>query len=224
MGIFTRARDIISSNVNAMLDKAEDPDKLVRMMVREMEDTLIEVKASCAGAMATKRNVERELGVVRERTAEWERKAQLAVSKGREDLAREALVERRRLVARTEALEDELNRCDELLDQYQTDITQLEEKLEGVREKERVLVQRHIHAQKKIRAQRDIRRVDTSDALSRFENFELRLDQLEAEGEMVNFGRTNKLNDEFALLEGGDTEIDEQLEALKATANTTADK
>jgi phage shock protein A len=216
MSIFSRARDIISSNVNAMLDKAENPEKLIKLIVREMEDTLIEVKASCAGAMAAKRKTRRELDLVQAREAEWERRARLALAKGRDDLAREALIERRRYADRGAALQGELNQCDALLEQYRGDIAQLEEKLEKVLEKERVLVQRHVHAQQKIRAQREIRRFDTSDALARFENFEARIDRLETEGDLVNFGRRPSLEDEFARLEGND-EIDQELEALRAS-------
>lgn len=222
MGIFTRARDIISSNINAMLDKAEDPEKLIRMMVREMEDTLIEVKASCAGAMAAKRKIEREIDEVRERAARWGEKAELAVSKGRDDLAREALVERRRYEDRAKRLEDERDRCAGLLEQYEADMAQLQDKLESVREKERVLVQRHIHAQRKLRAEQDVRRCDTSDVLARFENFECRLDRLEAEGDLVNYGRRPSLDDEFAKLEGGDADIEAELEKLRAAVTPPA--
>src|SRR5215467_12325943 len=95
MGIFTRVSDIISSNINAMLDKAEDPEKLIRLMIQEMEDTLVEIKASCAGVMATKKRVQRELDEVMARAEQWGQRAQLAMNKGREDLAREALVEKR---------------------------------------------------------------------------------------------------------------------------------
>ena len=156
MGIFTRVRDIISANINSMLDKAEDPEKLVKLMIREMEDTLVEVKASCAGAMATRKKIQREAESVSVRAGEWGDKAQLAVDKGREDLAREALLEKRRYTERAEVLEKETEQCESLVDQYQSDIRQLEEKLETAREKQRMLVQRHVHAQHKARAQREI--------------------------------------------------------------------
>ena len=105
MGIFTRFRDIISSNINAMLDKAEDPEKLIKLMIREMEDTLIEIKASCAGVMANRKKVERQLNEIRSRERDWKEKAEIAVNKGRDDLAREALVEKRRFGDRLRALE-----------------------------------------------------------------------------------------------------------------------
>ena len=215
MGIFTRVRDIISSNLNTMLDKAEDPEKLVKLMIREMEDTLVEIKASCAGAMATKKKIQRELEEIDARAAEWGDKAELAVEKGREDLAREALVEKRRYTDRKDTLEHETNQCDELVDQYQQDIVQLEDKLSTAREKQRVLVQRHVHAQRKIRAQRGIRRMDTSDAMARFDSFEERIERIEIDGDLVNFGRKPSLDDEFRRLQGDD-DIEKELESLKS--------
>jgi phage shock protein A len=95
MGIFTRFRDIISSNINAILDKAEDPEKLIKLMIREMEDTLVEIKAACAGAMASSKKVQRQLDTLHERVRYWEEKAEIAVKKGRDNLAREALVGRK---------------------------------------------------------------------------------------------------------------------------------
>jgi phage shock protein A len=216
MGIFTRVRDVISSNINAMLDKAEDPEKMIKMIVREMEDTLVEVKASCAGAMATKKKIARELTAVQARADEWAGKARLAVDKGREDLAREALLEKRRYLARVDALNEELAQCDSLVEQYQSDITQLEEKLTMAREKQRVLVQRHIHAQKKKQAENHIRKVDTADAMARFETFEHRIDRMEAEADLVNYGRKPTLDDEFAKLEG-DEALERELSDLKAS-------
>lgn len=219
MGIFTRVRDIISSNINAMLDKAEDPEKLVKLMIREMEDTLVEVKASCAGAMATKKKIQREQEEVRKRETDWGAKAQLAVNKGREDLAREALVEKKRYRDRAEAIEKELTQCEALVEQYQSDIMQLEDKLALAREKQRVMVQRHVHATRKRQAQEKIRRSDTADALARFENFEQRIDRMEAEADLVNLGAKSSLEDEFSKL-AEDGEIEKELEALKAKKGT----
>ncbi len=111
MGIFTRFRDIVSANINAMLDRAEDPEKLIRLMIREMEDTLVELKASCACAMAETRKVERLLAEARDRERQWEDRAELAVRKGRDDLAREALTEKRRYADRAAALARDHDQC-----------------------------------------------------------------------------------------------------------------
>ena len=103
MGIFTRFRDIVSSNINAMLDKAEDPEKLIKLMIREMEDTLVEIKTACAGVMASGKKIQRQLDGHRSRQSYWGGKAELAVEKGRDDLAREALMEKYRRITKENA-------------------------------------------------------------------------------------------------------------------------
>jgi phage shock protein A len=216
MGIFTRFRDIVNSNIYAMLDKAEDPEKLVRLMIREMEDTLVEIKASCAGVMAGAKKVERHLEEVRARVKYWEEKAPLAVSKGRDDLAREALLEKRKYSERAEALEQELMEHNGLIEEYQGDIRQLEEKLAGAREKQRILVQRHIHANRKRRAQEDIRRMGSAEAMFRFDELENRIERMEAEADLVNYGVRPTLDEDIEGL-GLDEEIEEELRALKAS-------
>ncbi len=214
MGIFTRLRDIISSNINAMLDKAEDPEKLIRLMIQEMEDTLVEIKASCAGAMAEATKIARQREAAEERAAQWGQKAELAVDKGREDLAREALLEKRRFLDRAAALDQELAEAQSLVERYQDDIMQLEERLAAVREKQRLLIQRHIHARHQRRAQEDIRRAESSEVFLRFEKFQNRVERMEAEAELVNFGRKPDLEEHFARLEE-DEEIERELNALK---------
>ncbi len=217
MGVFTRFRDIISANINSMLDKAEDPEKMVKLMIQEMEDTLVEIKASCAGVMATRKKVERGFEESRSRAGRWEEKARLAVNKGREDLGREALVEKRRYHEQAAALQAELEECDRLVDQYQSEIAQLEDKLRTAREKQRVLVQRHIHARRKTKAEKEIRRFDSSETLLRFDKFENRIERMEAEADLVNYGRKGKgdsLEDRFAELET-DEEIEKELESLR---------
>jgi len=216
MGIFTRFRDIVSSNINAMLDKAEDPEKLISLMIQEMEDTLVEIKASCAAAMATSKRTQRHMEEVLSRSRNWEEKAGLAVSKGRDDLAREALLEKRRFADRAYSFEKELQEMNALIQQYQEDIKQLEDKLRGAREKQRLLVQRHVHALKKKRAQEDIRRMDSTGAVLRFEEFENRIERMEAEAELVNFGRKPNLEAKFDELLVDD-EIERELQTLKSS-------
>jgi phage shock protein A len=217
MGIFTRVRDIINSNINSMLDKAEDPEKLIRLMIQEMEDTLVEIRASCADVMAAAKKVQRAGEEARTKAEQWANRAQLAIDRGREDLAREALFEKRRHYERVDALEKEAQACASIVEQYQADITQLEEKLSAAREKQRILVQRHTHAQKKKRAQMDIRRMETTDAFIRFEQFENRIERMEAEADLVNFGRKSSLESQFDDLEGGE-DIEKELQDLKDAA------
>lgn len=215
MGIFTRFRDIISSNINAMLDKAEDPEKLISLMIREMEDTLVEIKASCAGVMASRKKLQRHMSEARGRAENWDQKARLAVAKGRDDLAREALIEKRRYSERAGSLERELLDMNGLVDQYQEDIRQLEEKLRTAREKQRALIQRHIHANRKRRAQEEIRRMESTEALVKFEEFENRIEKMEAEADLVNYGRRPGLEVEFEELMV-DEDIEKELQTLKS--------
>ena len=213
MGIFSRFRDIVSSNLNVMLEKAEDPEKLIKLMIQEMEDTLVELKASCAGAMANRTRVSRARDGASESVIKWDRKARLAIEKGREDLAREALVEKRACQDELDHRDKEIAHFDELVSQYQKDITQLEEKLEAARNKHRILVQRHIHASHRKVAQTKIRKADSSDAFFRFEQFESRIDRMEADADLVNY-REVDLEDKFTKLES-DEEIEKDLASLK---------
>lgn len=217
MGIFTRFRDIIGSNINSMLDHAEDPEKLIRMMIQEMEDTLIELKAACAGVMADSKRVEHQQQTNAKRIEYWDDNAKLAVSKGREDLAREALVEKRRFLLRTESLTDELTAHQALLDRYQDDIRQLDEKLKSAREKERLLVQRHIYATRKKKAQQEIRRSDQAETIIKFDELEHRIEQMEAEADLVNFVSKPNLADELERL-ALDDEIEQELRSLKTAS------
>jgi len=215
MGIFTRARDIISANINAMLDEAEDPEKIANLMVREMEDTLIELKASCAGAKAARRRIEQDREAALLQVSDWTARAQRAVDKGRDDLAREALIEKRRQTEHVAALDRELAQCSGVIDQYDADLKQLDEKLNAARERQRVLVQRHIHAVHKRRAQDDIRRMETSDVFARFDDVEHRIDRLEAEADLAGPPPLPSLSDAIDALDD-DNEIEEELRKLKA--------
>ncbi len=216
MGIFTRFRDIISANINSMLDNAEDPEKMVKLMIREMEDTLVELRASCAGAMAGNLKVQRKLDEVRNRAAYWEDKARLAVDKGRDDLAREALKEKRRYAQWAESLEQEAIEHGSIVSQYKDDIRQLEDKLKAAKDKKRLLVQRQILAQRKKEARTEIRRVDSSEAVRKFEQLENRIERMETEADMVNFGAKSSLEEELDKLETADDEIEKELLALKS--------
>jgi len=215
MGIFTRFADIVSSNINAMLDRAEDPEKMIKMMIREMEDTLVELKSSCAGVIAERKKLERRLDEVLSRKDLWEERASLAVARGRDGLAREALLERRRFVDLAEALQTEIADHGGLIDQYHSDIRELEQKLAAAKEKKRLLVQRHKRASGRIRAQNDIRKMDSVETMRRFENLERRIDNMEAEADLVNFGRQPTIDEEFDNL-AADDEIERELAELKA--------
>ncbi|MEJ2282004.1 MAG: PspA/IM30 family protein [Desulfobacterales bacterium] len=217
MGIFTRFRDIVGSNINSMLDRAEDPEKLIRLMIQEMEDTLIELKSACAGVIAENKRVEHLQAANVRRIKYWDDNARLAVNKGRDSLAREALIEKRRYTQTTESLANELAAHEALLGQYQADIRQLEEKLKSAREKERLLIQRHIYATRTKRARQEMRRLDNSDTIFKFEDLEQRIEHMEAEADLIDFGRKPKLEDELERL-ALDEDIDQELKTLKATS------
>jgi phage shock protein A len=216
MGIFTRVRDILSANINAALDKAEDPEKLVKQMIREMEDTLVEIKAACAGAMAQQRKAQREQGEARRYANRWAERAEMAMDRGREELAREALYAKRRHQDDVEVLEAEAAKLGDVVESYRGDIIQIEEKLQTARERQQVLVQRHIHAVHKRRAQEEIRKFDTSGVIVRFDRITQRVERAEAEAEVAGFGRNGhgSLEDQFKRMER-DERIERELSELK---------
>ncbi len=218
MGVFSRFRDIVNSNINAMLDKAEDPRKMIRLMIQEMEETLVEIKASCARTMAEGAKSRRELDAVDKAAARWEERAAMAVAKGRDDLAREALLEKRALSARAESLAEEAARLDALAEAGREDIAALEDKLHSAREKQRLLLQRHARASARIKARGEVRKADAADAMLRFDAFEHRIDRLEAEADLAGPHRAPSLEERFDALEQDDV-LEAELAALKARAS-----
>jgi phage shock protein A len=199
--IFTRFRDIIQSNINAMLDQAEDPEKMIRLIIQEMEETEIEIKASCASTMAARKTADRNLQARRQQAVEWERRARLAIEKGREDLAREALVQKHQALEGSAAAEFEIAQLEEIISKYRSEIGQLEEKLTGAREKQRVLTQRHLQARQRTKAQQQIHKADSHLAIARLEHFEQQIERMEAEADVVNLGKRTRLEEQFADLE-----------------------
>jgi phage shock protein A len=214
MGVFTRLKDIINSNLNAMLDAAEDPEKLIRLMSQEMEDTLVEVKANCAGAIAARKKAERAEAAARAAIGEWEGRARLALDKNRDDLAREALREKQRFAEQAEAFGQEAAACGEIVAQYKQDIAAVEEKLQAARERHRLLVQRHTRARNHKQAQATLRRAGSLDAVARFDQLENRIERMEAEASLVNYAPNVSLVEQLEALRGED-KVEKELEALK---------
>ena len=216
MGIFSRFRDIVSSNLNSILDRAEDPQKMVRLIIQEMEDTLIEVKSSCAGVIADQKKTQRELAQCKELVEQWDSKAKLAVSKGRDDLARAALSEKRKYNERADWLTEDLERTKGAVSSFQSDITQLESKLNDARDKQRSILQRRAAVDARRRTHSKIRKVDTSEAFMRFEAYEYGIDRMEAEAELTDSYRPKEasLDEKFTTLEHED-EIEQELEKLR---------
>jgi len=214
MGVFTRLKDIINSNLNAMLDAAEDPDKLIRLMIQEMEDTLVEVKANCAGAIAARKRAEKAVAAAETAIATWEERSRLAIEKGREDLAREAIRERRRLEELRDAHAKEATGCEEVVARYKDDIGAVEAKLVDARQRHRLLVQRHKRAKTHERTRGVIERVTRYDAVTKFDQLEQRIERMEASQEISPDLHKPSLEGAFAALKEADA-IEEELARLK---------
>lgn len=216
MGIFSRVSDIMNANINALLDKAEDPEKMVRLMILEMEETLVEVRSTSARMLADRKTVERRQAQLRDLAEEWQRKAQLAVSKGREDLAKAALIEMHRVRDDANLIDAEVTHFAEHLGKLSGDIEQLQAKLADAKSRQKSLAMRVQSGRSRLDVRKQLYDSTADDALARFEQYERRLDELEGQVEAydLNKGR-GSLDEEFAVLES-DEEIEAELQALKA--------
>ena len=226
MGIFTRFSDIVNSNINAILDKAEDPEKIVRLMIQEMEDTLVEVRSAAARSIADKKDLNRKLEALDRELGDWEEKAELAVRKGREDLAKAALVEKSRVAGAAEILKQDYLAVDEGLNKLNEDIARLEAKLEDAKARQKALLARHKTASSRLAVRKKIYDYKIDDALIRFEQYTRRIDDVEGRVEAYDLGLPKDLNHEFASLEAEES-VAEELEALKrrvAASNEDTDK
>jgi phage shock protein A len=189
MGIFSRMTDIINSNINAMLDQAEEPEKMVRLIIQEMEDTLVEVRSSSARVIADRKEAMRRLEQVRSEATNWEEKAKLAIEKEREDLARAALQEKRAIDEEVAVVEVELAATDEHIAQLNKEIVQLQQKLDDARARQKALAMRSKTVESRIKVKRQIQREALDDAFHRFDHFERRMDTLESQLEAMDLGR-----------------------------------
>ena len=216
MGIFSRLSDIINANLNSLLEKAEDPEKIIRLMVQEMEDTLVELRSQAAKCIADKKERSRFLQRLEKEQLEWERKAELALDKGREDLAKAALLEKSALNSKVEGVEHELQHLDEQLERFNEDIGRLQVKLNDAKARQRTLVMRHKHAGTQLRAKQQVHSDKIDDILFKFESAERRIEDLEARSESLDLGRRHtNVADELADLENED-KVKDELERLKA--------
>lgn len=214
MGVFSRLSDIVNSNLNAMLDRAEDPEKIVRLIIQEMEDTLVEVRANAARALADRKEVGRKKDEFAARANEWESKAELAIGKGRDDLARGAIAAKRKAEEMIGLLDKELTVIDQTVDKTNDDLAKLQAKLKEARAKQRSLEIRRNGAADSVRVSRQVHDGRIDEALARFDRYERRIDELEAEAESMSMGRGRTLEDEFAELEAEDA-VNAELADLK---------
>ncbi|MCP5129471.1 MAG: phage shock protein PspA [Pseudomonadales bacterium] len=217
MGIFSRMTDIINSNINSMLDQAEDPEKMIRLIIQEMEDTLVEVRSSSARVLADRKAAARRLEQVQAEADSWEGKARLAISKEREDLARAALQEKRSIEEEIAVVEAELKATDEHIEQLNTEVAQLQQKLSDAKAKQKAILMRSKTVESRIKVKRQTHREALDSAFQRFEYFERRMDTLESQLESMDIGRdvAPDLAAEIDSLQE-DVRITDELEKLKA--------
>ncbi|MGC2413643.1 MAG: phage shock protein PspA [Stellaceae bacterium] len=215
MGIFSRLADIVNSNINAILDRAEDPEKIIRLIVQEMEDTLVEVRSAAVRTIAERKELERRVDALRREEEEWQRRAELAVMRGREDLAKGALVAKARIGEALAREERQLAQLAQALDKENEDIAKLQAKLADAKAREKAIVQRHKSAASRIKLRTRLHDERLTDAFARFEQVERALDEMEGRVESFDLGRKATLADEFAGIEK-DARVDEELAELKA--------
>jgi phage shock protein A len=216
MGIFSRTRDIIAANFTDMLDKADDPQKMIRMIILEMEETLVEVRASAARTIADQKEMHRHVVKLDRLQADWADKAQLALSKDREDLARAALVEKKKAVGMADQLKEEIAVLDDALRAYEEDIQKLQHRLREARSRQTQIAARLESAENRVKLRTLMSTERTDEALSRFDQMERRVDYAEGRADAIAIGNDGppSLSDEIAALEGQDA-IDDELEEMK---------
>src|SRR5260370_19746029 len=215
MGIFSRLADIVNSNINAILDRAEDPEKIIRLIVQEMEDTLVEVRSAAVRTIAERKELERRVEALRREQEEWQRRAELAVTRGREDLAKGALIAKARVGEALAREESQLAQLAQALDKENEDIAKLQAKLADAKTREKVIAQRHKSAASRIKLRTRLYDERITDAFARFEQVERALDEMEGRVESFELGRKATLADELAGIEK-DSRVEEELAELKA--------
>lgn len=215
MGIFSRTRDIIAANVTDLLDRAEDPEKMIRQIIFEMNETLVEVRASAARTIADQKEMRRHIAKLESLQTSWHEKAELALSKDREDLATAALVEKQKAGDMAERLKAEITVLDDALKGYEDDIAKLQKKLAEARARQSSVVNRLESAENRVRLREMTHGDRTQDAFSRFEILERRVDEAEGRADALSLGQKKSLEEEFADLQAADKVADE-LAALKA--------
>ncbi len=219
MGLFSRLGDIINSNINAMLDGAENPEKIARLIIQEMEDTLVEVRTAAARAMADKKEMEREIAHYTRQREEWETKAELAIDKGREDLARGALTAKQKAEGEIARRQEAMRIAEDAFDKRQDDLAKLQDKLSEAKAKHRALMMRREAAEQRIRMRSQVHDGKVDDALARYAHVERKVDEMEAYADQIK-GREPSLQAEFEALERNES-VEKELEAMKAKRTRT---
>lgn len=220
MGIFSRFSDIVNANINAVLEKAEDPEKIIRLMIQEMEDTLVEIRSAAAKCIADRKEQKRHIDFLEREQQEWARRAELAVRNNREDLARAALAEKQDITDRIESMQGEVTGLDKQLEQFNSDIAKLQSKLNDAKKRQRSIVIRHKTATSQLAARKHIHDDRIDEMLFRFESAERKIDRVESEGEALDLGRRRSLAGEIEGLEEDDR-VEQALKELKSRVSET---
>lgn len=220
MSIFSRFTDIVNANLNALLDKAEDPQKMVRLIIQEMEDTLVEVRSNSAKTLAEKKELARYLGQLEREAADWQAKAELAINKDREDLAKSALLEKKKIQEGMDSVQREIDRVDEHVDRLSGEIGQLQEKLADAKARQKSILMRQRTAASRLSVKSKLESGKVDEALMRFDRYEAKIEGLEAQVDAYDLGKKT-LADEFKALED-DAKVEDELAQLKAKVKGTA--
>jgi phage shock protein A len=223
MSIFSRTRDIFAANMAELLDRAEDPARMIRMIILEMEETLVEVRASAAKTIADGKDMRRTLSRLDELQSSWTEKAELALSKDREDLAKAALIERQKAADMAVGLKAEIELVDDTLRSYEGDIAKLQGKLREARSRQNAISHRMESAVSRAKARELLNGGRTEDAFSRFEVLERRADFAEGRADALGMTGPKSLEEEIADLRASD-QVDAELEAMKAAMAAKGNK
>jgi len=214
MGMFSRFTDIINANINAMLDKAEEPEKMIKLIIQEMEETLVEVRSAAAKHIAEKKTVMRKIREMETRVASWQQKAELALNKNREDLAKSALVEKQNCTQKLTEFNQELAQFDDYLNAVQQDSQRLQDKLTEAKRKQEAFAIRQQSAEVRLKVREKAAIYNINEAISKFERYQQKVDRVEAEVEAYDMTSSNDLDSQFRALEN-DENIEQELEQLK---------
>ena len=205
MGMFSRFTDIINANLNNMLDKAEDPEKMVKLIIQEMEETLVEVRSTAAKNIAEKKTLMRQIASLETSIKNWQEKAELAISKGRDDLAKSALSEKQKSMTQVTELQHGLSQLDVFLSAVQEDGQRLQEKLKEAKRKQESFSLRKESAEVRLKVRERAVVYNIDEAISKFERYQQKIDRVEAEIESYDLTANKDLDSQFRDLEADET-------------------
>jgi len=214
MGMFSRFTDIINANLNSMLDKAENPEKMVKLIIQEMEETLVEIRSTAAKNIAEKKTMVRQIASLENSINNWQEKAALAISKNRDDLAKSALAEKQKCQTQADELQHELEQLNEFLNAVQEDSLRLQEKLNEAKRKQESFSLRQESAEVRLKVRERAIVYNIDEAINKFERYQQKIERVEAEIEAYDFTGNKDLNSQFRDLEK-DENIEQELAELK---------